>query len=51
MKAPQHFDRFRHGLWGQKARTEYAFAQAGYFAIFMQGVKTSSLQARDLEPD
>jgi hypothetical protein len=51
MEAPQHLYRFGHGLGRQKAGTEYAFAQARDFAILMQGVKTSSLQTRDLEAD
>ena len=51
VKAAQNFHRFGHGLGGQKAGTEYAFAQASYFAVLMQGVQASSLQSRDLEPD
>ena len=51
MKAPQDLDRFRHGLRGEKAGTEYAFSQARHLAILMQRVKTSSLQTRDLETD
>ena len=51
VKAPQNLYRLGNGLRGEKAGTEYAFAQARHLAILMQRVKTSSLQTRDLETD